>query len=661
MFYSKFVLAKKGPLGKIWLAAHMDKNLTKTQVFSTDIRSSVQSIMKPTVHLALRMSGHLLLGVVRIYSRKVKYLLDDCSNALVKIKLAFRPGVVDLPKDQTKAKAGAITLAMADGLLDLQLPDLALDEQLVRYDAFTADPAHITLAGDDMLRNLETSAGLSGRAHQLPLEVSKGEDPEWAVFHPLGLVPAPGALSASALSGSGMSVELGRDGRLSTGSFQQIDDFGANDDFELGVSPAKHGLAGDDQPEFMMGGDADFEDFGGGEWGSPGQGVGAASPRLSFGGSEAVGAVPELSLNLSLAPGLSTLDLTAPSGMSLEGEGASLDTTAALEQLTLNSTFMNDMSLLSASGMASLLGSSATSRPGAPKSRKRKRNDGPAVDVAIQLTSDRIKAQLRDTSDIVEDPIVAPVTKKAMLRRVEENEGIKGVFGHPFVRHGLAPQLAVVVGKALTERPLDYPPPSLTSALGSRKSASPEPTGAGDAPSDAAGLSFGDWDELEAAGQGGEPQFEGGFDDWGQDDFAAMEPLDNESLAAPASSTKFAAFNYGAADESLNTSVVNDDADHGVSNWSKRTRALLTFLGDAFTDADITPPEQAQPAPTPSSDSGVSFAATFAGASKREAAGAFFELLVLKSHGRIAVNQPEPYDDIAIAPTATFADAIPVA
>ena len=37
--------------------------------------------------LALRLSGQLLLGVVRIYSRKAKYLLDDCNEALLKIKL----------------------------------------------------------------------------------------------------------------------------------------------------------------------------------------------------------------------------------------------------------------------------------------------------------------------------------------------------------------------------------------------------------------------------------------------------------------------------------------------------------------------------------------------------------------------------------------------
>ncbi|GMI58780.1 hypothetical protein ScalyP_jg11495, partial [Parmales sp. scaly parma] len=52
------------------------------------------SILSPTVPLALRVSGHLLLGLVRIYSRKVKYLMSDCNEALVKIKMAFRPGAL---------------------------------------------------------------------------------------------------------------------------------------------------------------------------------------------------------------------------------------------------------------------------------------------------------------------------------------------------------------------------------------------------------------------------------------------------------------------------------------------------------------------------------------------------------------------------------------
>ncbi|KAJ8866497.1 hypothetical protein PR048_032340 [Dryococelus australis] len=110
MFYAHFVLAKKGPLARIWLAAHWDKKLTKAHVFETNIEKSVDGILQPKVKMALRTSGHLLLGVVRIYSRKAKYLLADCNEAFVKIKMAFRPGMVDLPEENREAAVNAITL-----------------------------------------------------------------------------------------------------------------------------------------------------------------------------------------------------------------------------------------------------------------------------------------------------------------------------------------------------------------------------------------------------------------------------------------------------------------------------------------------------------------------------------------------------------------------
>ena len=39
------------------------------------------------VPMALRMSGHLLLGVARIYSKQVDYLLTECNDVLIKIKM----------------------------------------------------------------------------------------------------------------------------------------------------------------------------------------------------------------------------------------------------------------------------------------------------------------------------------------------------------------------------------------------------------------------------------------------------------------------------------------------------------------------------------------------------------------------------------------------
>lgn len=124
MFYAHIVLAKKGPLARIWLAAHWDKKLTKAHVFETNIEQSVDGIMQPKVKLALRTSGHLLLGVVRIYSRKAKYLLADCNEAFVKIKMAFRPGMVDLPEGHREAAVNAITLPEVFHDFDTALPEL---------------------------------------------------------------------------------------------------------------------------------------------------------------------------------------------------------------------------------------------------------------------------------------------------------------------------------------------------------------------------------------------------------------------------------------------------------------------------------------------------------------------------------------------------------
>jgi len=127
MFYSQYVLARKGALARIWLAAHWDRKLTKALVFSTNISSSVESIINPEVPMALRMSSHLLLGVTRIYFRKVKYLLTDCNDALVKIKLAFRPGEaaqIDLDPTFSVANKAAITLPETNYELEINIPDI---------------------------------------------------------------------------------------------------------------------------------------------------------------------------------------------------------------------------------------------------------------------------------------------------------------------------------------------------------------------------------------------------------------------------------------------------------------------------------------------------------------------------------------------------------
>ncbi|XP_047323017.1 sister chromatid cohesion 1 protein 2 isoform X2 [Impatiens glandulifera] len=86
MFYSQCLLSKKGTLGNIWVAAHCLKRLKKDQVAQTDISSSVEKILLDEVPVVTyRILAYLLLGVVRIYSKKVEYLYNDCNQVLIEI------------------------------------------------------------------------------------------------------------------------------------------------------------------------------------------------------------------------------------------------------------------------------------------------------------------------------------------------------------------------------------------------------------------------------------------------------------------------------------------------------------------------------------------------------------------------------------------------
>ncbi len=88
MFYSETLLSKTGPLARVWLSANVERKLSKSHILQANVENSVNTIIDPaTAPIALRLSGQLLLGVVRIYSRKARYLLDDCNEALLKIKM----------------------------------------------------------------------------------------------------------------------------------------------------------------------------------------------------------------------------------------------------------------------------------------------------------------------------------------------------------------------------------------------------------------------------------------------------------------------------------------------------------------------------------------------------------------------------------------------
>ncbi|NWX73547.1 RD21L protein, partial [Alca torda] len=148
MFYMHFLVNKRGPLAKIWLAAHWEKKLTKAHIFECNLETTIEKIISPKFTIALRTSGHLLLGVVRIYHRKAKYLLADCSEALTKMKTAFRPGLVDLPEETFEAAYQSITLPEEFHDFETPLPDLNAIDVAEHFTLNQSKAEDITLRED---------------------------------------------------------------------------------------------------------------------------------------------------------------------------------------------------------------------------------------------------------------------------------------------------------------------------------------------------------------------------------------------------------------------------------------------------------------------------------------------------------------------------------
>ena len=145
MFYSSDLLSKTGPLARIWLSANLERKLNKSNILQTNIENSVNAIVdQGQAPMALRLSGQLLLGVVRIYSRKARYLMDDCNEALLKIKMAFRPGNLDLDMATVNPDIAAPNTLMVDVLAG-DIPGIPmLDESL-----FAGKPLDIQLTLPD--------------------------------------------------------------------------------------------------------------------------------------------------------------------------------------------------------------------------------------------------------------------------------------------------------------------------------------------------------------------------------------------------------------------------------------------------------------------------------------------------------------------------------
>lgn len=132
---------QQGPLAPVWMAANYEKKLTKHQLLNTNIVTSTNYLSQPisTENVTLRLSGQLLLGIVRIYSRKTKYLLDDVNDILFKLKNAFKfaSGGVLLASENTTTNASS--RSVITNLNSITLQDQVTGIDLLYQDDFNLD------------------------------------------------------------------------------------------------------------------------------------------------------------------------------------------------------------------------------------------------------------------------------------------------------------------------------------------------------------------------------------------------------------------------------------------------------------------------------------------------------------------------------------------
>ncbi|KAG6041043.1 hypothetical protein E4U41_006134 [Claviceps citrina] len=258
MFYSETLLQKSGPLARVWLSANLERKLSKNHILQSNVTDSVEAIITPNqAPMALRLSGQLLLGVVRIYQRKTRYLLDDCNEAMMKIKMAFR-------------SSGNNDLAA-----NLQMPNreaLLLPDRITPYDNLELPPppdaSWLMSQVDDMTA---TPVGRKGRVNN-NRDINLQEDLELSQFlqgsniqETDDLLPIGDDLDLeldfgiSMDDGLSQSIEMGRDAPpardFEDDVFSELDLMPRKDQADVTDLPVR--IAEGDN-DIAMGGDEDF-------------------------------------------------------------------------------------------------------------------------------------------------------------------------------------------------------------------------------------------------------------------------------------------------------------------------------------------------------------------------------------------------------------------
>jgi len=721
MFYSKYIFITKGKLAPVWLAANWEKKLTKAQVAETSVRDSVDAIIEPQMPLALRVSGQLLHGVVRIYQKKTKYLLEDCSEAFNTLRqqnmaMKQRGGGggtkgkrTELSADNKANNEAMITLSEKHNMNDIfdsmPISDMSLEEIADQFN-FTDEKEdedfslmNVARARDILLDEADT--------FDLSLQSQVLTELEDNVL-PTAEEDVGDKLLDSQSSFDEHSSQRKEGHSLLMDALNQDLDISAKES----VDGRNKSMEDNWNMNLMMGDDEDLLD--GGDSGLS-DGGNIAEPSGSERENKALldNKLPSDPAENSLANESSDLamDLGSfeglPSGHDLEMDSALLGDGIA-EKIDKIEVVDGD-----------LFESQRVEEPPKPKpKKKRKRVRKPQTDKVTELRSEIISKQLKDTTDITftERPS-AWLRKEPRYLHDRSKESISALFTRPVTKgyclsllQLYADTAKIVKRRRLTEPHLEpasnevadesaltdphdpnrssSPPPPFVSdysldASAIEPQAAPAPimSGRGAEPSnDMPSYDSGDEDaggDSDPGGVDGDSFGPGGllgssglsmgggsfddntlpdvnFDDplnlsavpGGEADTSALNNASAASLAQPGGAgddgrSAAAAAAQSVGDRSHRSSLGGiaaidaENRNERADGWSTRTHKMFRYLDNKPEDA-------------------FSYDEMVSGKARKTAVGFAYELLVLKTHDLIDLEQNEAYGDILLKKTSRF-------
>lgn len=573
--------------------------------------------------IALRLSGHLLYGVCRIYGRKVLYLYQDCNDALRSIKQAYRPGVVDLEGTDGRgggaaagvARADAITLPVGVSDADADLLMAGTAEALLGRKRMLEDDPDAEDDIQDADDDEDFDFGASGSGRPAKKRLSRGFDAA-----PDAIVLDEDEEDAYAFAGA----EGGVAGALGYG-------FGASAYGTLGVY-------GDDEPEALR---------------ALPEGEGAALdedrfPLAELSGAAVAGqlpaATPASQRKSAAADDLPLPELDAPDAPAFGedepdfGSPDMPDFDAGVELPEAPEVALPGTPMATPKALPQAMAAKERKKGGG----KKRRAAGVVVDTErTELSNKHIKAM----NGHGERPQGATL-RGAMVKR--RREGASAVEGWDADAPDAEWMLPSFLGAREGMHAGMYA--AWREALDAGMKAADEACVAAHAERKAAGGAA----EIAATPDFGAPDI-----DFPQDepDFGQMDMPEFDGGMTP----------LGEGEDGSPEAEAEEDGEGTAAHgeWSQRTKAMLSYLTAEFDKKAAVStrrsgaPMAAYPAKdAPSLEMAPGKGMLGGGKTRKEGARAFFELLVLKSHGYVHVEQPEPYSAITLAPKPKLVQAV---